>query len=157
MDPAEVMDAYNIYLPALDGFLEDKPAIIKKLKKQIYQFMVKYEQVPNEKDFGSLWKFAKFLLSFNKDASANRKTIASLLVTISEQGAPSTFDCNLLRDPDHIPEDHDPTTEVAKASFLETSQSLVLTQSDKGLAQEIALQDDRWIRSLLPFQPTEFP
>ena len=37
MDADEVMDAYNIYSPALDGFLEDKPTIIKKLKKQIYQ------------------------------------------------------------------------------------------------------------------------
>jgi hypothetical protein len=157
MDPAEVMDAYNIYAPALDGFLEDKPAIIKKLKKQIYQFMVKYEQVPNEKDFGSIWKFAKFLLSFNKEATANRKTIASLLVTISEQGAPSTFDCNLLRDPEHIPEDHDPTTFVAKSAFVENSQSFVLTRGDAGVAQEIARQDDTWIRSLLSFQTTEFP
>jgi hypothetical protein len=102
MDPKEVMQAYEIYSPALDGFMEGMPPIIKKVKKQIYQYLVKYEQVPNEKDFSSVWKFLKFLLKFNKDAPANRKTIASILRAIGEQGAKSEFDCNLLRDPTNL-------------------------------------------------------
>jgi len=107
MDADEVNAAYDIYSPALDGFLESKNAIIKKFKKQIYQFMIKYEQVPDEKDFGSIWKFIKFLLSFNKKAPATRKTIASILVAIGNENTKlqtgPVFDCNLLRDPDHIP------------------------------------------------------
>jgi hypothetical protein len=107
MDADEVNRAYEIYAPALAGFLKDKNAIIKKFQKQIYQFMIKYEKVPDEKDMSSIWKFVKFLLSFDKKAPANRKTIASLLMAIGEQNKASAtlpqFDCNLLRDPDHIP------------------------------------------------------
>jgi len=109
MDPNEVMEAYRIYSPALDGFLEAKPGIVKKFKKQIYQYMIKYEEVPDEKDFGSVWKFLKFLVSFNKSAPANRKTIASILHQISLQNAKMVdpkepkFDCNWLRDPTNIP------------------------------------------------------
>lgn len=148
MDPAEVMDAYNIYSPALDGFLEKMPGVVKKLKKQIYQFMVKYEQVPDQKDFSSIWKFAKFLLSFNKDATANRKTIASILVTIGEQGTPSTFDCSLLRNPDTIPDDYDPNEHPAPVNSV-ASKTLVLTRDDMGLAQDIEGQSDSWIKWFL--------
>jgi hypothetical protein len=107
MDSNEVMNAYEIYSPALDGFLEDKSPIIKKFKKQIYQYMIKYEQVPDEKEFKSIWKFVKFLLKFNKKAPATRKTIASILFAIGEQNekmqTTPIFDCNLLRDPLNIP------------------------------------------------------
>ncbi len=112
MDPNEVINAYSIYSPALDGFLEDKSPIIKKFKKQIYQYMIKYEKVPDEKDFGSILKFVKFLLSFNKKAPADRKTIASILVAIGDENAKiatgPVFDCNLLRNPDAIPRDPQP-------------------------------------------------
>lgn len=112
MDANEVNNAYAIYSPALDGFLEDKSPIIKKFKKQIYQYMIKYEQVPDEKDFGSIWKFVKFLLSFNKKSPADRKTIASILVAIGDENAKlqtgPIFNCNLLRDPDNIPNDPQP-------------------------------------------------
>ena len=148
MDPAEVMDAYSIYSPALDGFLEKMPNIIKKLKKQIFQYMVKYEKVPDEKDFSSLWKFAKFLLSFNKDAPANRKTIASILVTIGEQGTPSAFDCSLLRDPDHIPEDYDPSRMAVTSSAVRPT-SMSLTRSDNALAQDIETSPDSVIKGFL--------
>ena len=110
--------------------------------------MVKYEKVPDQKDFSSIWKFAKFLLSFNKGATANRKTIASLLVTIGEQGTPSTFDCSLLRDPDHIPEDYDPNLQsVANRPVL--SSSVPLTRGDAGLAQDIESSPDSLIKEFL--------
>jgi hypothetical protein len=111
MDANEVDRAYSIYSPALDGFLEDKNAIIKKFKKQIYQYLIKYEQVPNEKEFGSVWKFIKFLLSFNKEAPATRKTIVSVLTVIGDENKkmnPDNFDCNWLRDPERIPQDGNP-------------------------------------------------
>jgi hypothetical protein len=148
MDPAEVMDAYDIYSPALDGFLEEMPGVVKKLKKQIYQYMIKYEQIPNEKDFGSIWKFVKFLVSFNKGATANRKTIASILVTIGEQGATSLFDCNLLHDPENMPEDYDSNRDSAPVSVTE-ARPLVLTRDDATLAREIEGQSDSWIKFFL--------
>jgi hypothetical protein len=107
MDEDEVNRAYSIYESALDGFLEEKSPIIKRFKKQIYQYMIKYEQVPDEKDFGSVWKFVRFLLNFNKRAPGNRKTIVSLFDVIGEQNKKlqtgPQFNCNSLRDPDNIP------------------------------------------------------
>lgn len=108
LDEDEINRSYEIYGPALDGFLEDKNPIVKSFKKQIFQFMIKYEQVPDEKDFKSIWKFIRFLLSFDKRVPGNRKTIVSLLNVIGEQNAKlrtgPEFDCNLLRDPENIPE-----------------------------------------------------
>jgi hypothetical protein len=133
MDPDEVMDAYEIYSPALDGFLDGKPGIIKALKKQIYQYLIKYEQVPNEKDFSSLWKFVKFLLSFNKKAPATRKTIISILDVIGIENAKLQtgpgFDCNLLRHPDLIkynPESPQNVTPLSTPS-LDLARSLPQT------------------------------
>ncbi len=152
MDADEVMDAYNIYSPALDGLLENQPGIIKKLKKQIYQFLIKYEQVPDQKNFSSIWKFAKFLVSFNKGAPAKRKTIASILLTIGEQGAASTFDCNLLRNPNDIPRDElavlTPHEASAQQSFF-MSRPLILTQGDMAIAQDVEAQSDSWLKLFL--------
>jgi hypothetical protein len=112
MDADEVNRAYEIYSPALDGFLLDKPAIIKSLKKQIYQYLIKYETVPDEKEFKSIWKFVKFLVSFNKKAPAYRRTLAAILATIGEQNLKASiklgkpqFDCNWMHNPDTIPRD----------------------------------------------------
>jgi hypothetical protein len=107
LDVNEVNNAYSIYSGALDGFLAGKPSIIRRLKKQIYQYLIKYEEVPDETNHGSVWKFAKFLLRFNKQSTANRKTIVSVLMAIGEQNAKMSidpkFDCNYLRDPTNIP------------------------------------------------------
>jgi hypothetical protein len=107
LDPDEVERGYVIYSPALDGFLENKNPLVKRFKKQIFQYMIKHETVPDEKDFGSVWKFVKFLLRFNKKAPATRRTILSVLGVIGEENKKlqtgPQFDCNLLRDPDAIP------------------------------------------------------
>jgi hypothetical protein len=107
LNPDEVNSAYSIYGPALDGFLVTKPSIIQKFKKQIYQYLIKFEEVPDEKKFKSIWKFIKFLMSFDKDAPATRKTIASVLKAIGDENAklPTApqIDCNYLRDPNNIP------------------------------------------------------
>ena len=108
MDAYEVDTAYSIYSPALDGFLESMPSIVKKFKKQIYQYLIKYEKVPDQKEFKSIWQFVKFLLSFNKKAPATRKTLASVLTAIGEQNKilnppkDPNF-CNYLRNPETIP------------------------------------------------------
>lgn len=121
LDPDEVNDAYQIYSWALDGFLVDKPSYIKLFKKQIYQFMIKYEEIPNEKDPKSIGKFLKFLVSLNKKSSATRKTFASVLYGISEENkkirianGTETFDCNWLRDM-KFPEERPPQSEPATA------------------------------------------
>ncbi|MFP5385155.1 MAG: hypothetical protein ACLGHN_03705 [Bacteriovoracia bacterium] len=107
LDAAEIDRSYEIYSPALDGFLLEKNPLIKKLKKQIFQYLVKYEEVPDETNFKSVWKFVKFLLSFNKKADGNRKTIVSILDVIGDENAKTStgpkYDCNWLRDPDNIP------------------------------------------------------
>lgn len=106
LDASEMDKAYSIYSPALDGFLTSKPAIIKSLKKQIYQYLIKYERVPDDKEFKSVWKFVKFLLSFDKKAPAKRKTLAAILRTIGQENMklnPGTFDCNWMRNPTTIP------------------------------------------------------
>lgn len=119
MDSDEVNKAYEIYSPALDGLLQGKNPTLKKFKKQIFQYIIKYEQVPDEKNFGSIWKFIKFLVSFNKKSSANRRTILSVLMAISEENMKlqegPKFNCDLMRDPTTIPR---------QAEFESTSQAI---------------------------------
>ena len=114
LDVSEVEEAYSIYSWALDGFLIDKPSYIKLFKKQIYQYLIKFEEVPNEKDPKSIAKFLKFLVSFNKKSSATRKTFSSVLYGISEENrkirvanGTETFQCNWLKNPNTIPPEED--------------------------------------------------
>ncbi len=110
MDPSEVERAYSIYTTALDGLLKDKPGYIKALKKQIYQFLIMTEMVPDTKDPASIKKFLGFLVSPNKSAPAYRRTLAAVLYQIGTQnnlineaaGKP-VFNCNWMKDPEHIP------------------------------------------------------
>jgi hypothetical protein len=76
------------------------PGFVKLLKKQIYQFLIKYREIPSA---DNLWKFLKFLVG-NKKAPADRTTIGTILAVISEESAKKTpeeerFDCDTLRDP----------------------------------------------------------
>ncbi|HXH32520.1 MAG TPA: hypothetical protein VNJ01_17100 [Bacteriovoracaceae bacterium] len=108
MDWWEVNNAYEIYSTALDGFLASKPSIIRKFKKQIFQYMIKYEQIPDIKDPKSIAKFIWFIGPFGKKkAPAYRSTISSILASISEENkkisTDQQFDCNYLRDPENIP------------------------------------------------------
>ena len=128
MDPNEVMNAYAIYKPAINGMLPklpsvlDTPKIREALAKQVYLYLVKFEEVPKTKSGQDIWKLVKFLLSFDgKKAPAHRKTIASILRIVSEESKKKAeaayeaspndptvekpFDCNWLRDPDNIPRD----------------------------------------------------
>lgn len=119
MDPDEVMNAYSIYKPAIQGMLPklpsvlDTPKIRETLAKQVFLYLVKFEEVPQTKTGKDIWKLVKFLLSFNaKKAPATRKTISSILWIVSEQGkvkaaeeGEPVFDCNWLHDPTNIPRD----------------------------------------------------
>jgi hypothetical protein len=147
MDPAEVMDAYAIYSPALDGFLEKMPSMVKRLKKQIYQYLVKYEQVPNEKEFSSILKFVKFLLSFDKNAPATRKTVGSILVAIGEQGSTNTFNCDCLKNPDNIPQDQSQCSKVDSDTVA--ARVTRLTRSDMSLAIGIESEPEAQVKAYL--------
>lgn len=117
-DPDEADLAYSVYSTALDGFLEDMPSIVKKLKKKIYLYLLKHEKVPDAESFGGIVKFVKFLVSFNQNNGASRKTMAAVLRAIGNENAKGraeagekVWDCNLLRNPNTIPSDYDPNKE----------------------------------------------
>jgi hypothetical protein len=139
LDANEVMDAYEIYSPALDGFLKGKSKLIKSLKKQIFQYMIRYEKIPDESQFGSTLKFIRFLIRFDKGASANRKTIASLLNVISSQGTPNKFDCELMRNPTTIPPDYDPD---APLMIGPVDTEVKLTPADQALFNDVQNESD---------------
>jgi hypothetical protein len=119
MDHEEVVDAYAIYKPAIMGMLPKLPSVLNTAKiretlaKQVYLYLVKFEEVPQTKQGKDIWKLVKFLLSFNaKKAPATRKTISSILWIVSEEGKKKSiaegdpqFDCNWMHDPDNIPRD----------------------------------------------------
>ncbi|MES2527746.1 MAG: hypothetical protein V4598_11690 [Bdellovibrionota bacterium] len=141
LDANEVNDAYQIYSWALDGFLVDKPSYIKLFKKQIYQFMIKFEEIPNEKDPKSIGKFLKFLVSVNKKAPATRKTFASVLYGISEENkkirianGTETFQCNWLKDPNNIPREPEAVRPLPQASEESYAPLLNLVEN-KGVSE----------------------
>lgn len=151
MDAAEVNNAYSIYESALDGFVS---GIVKNFKKQIFQYLVKYETVPDQKQFKSIWKFVKFLVSFNKKAPASRKTIGAILKAISEQttiqsiakGEPQ-FDCATLRNPDAI----NAAYRVEQQRLMNTANAGVtrLSLEDLVLRDQINSQSDDEIKAEL--------
>lgn len=122
-DPDEADLAYSVYSSALDGFLTDMPSFVKGLKKQIYFYLLKYEDVPPQeiKNFRSLTqmikgggRLAKLWLGIGKPG-ATRKTMAAVLRAIGNENAKmrlnngdKLWDCNLLREPWNIPADYDP-------------------------------------------------
>ena len=103
LDPSEVDAGYSIYESAIDGFLDDYPSIVRRFKKQIYRYLIKYEEIPAVDSASSAWRLVRFLGSLRKATSANRKTIASILRVIGEQSDKTAtgpkFDCNTLRNP----------------------------------------------------------
>lgn len=102
MDKEEVLDAYEIYGPAIEGFINKMKGIelilARQLKREIFLYLIKHEEIPSGVQ---LLKFVAF--DFKKRSTANRKTIASILVNIGAQGAPDTFECKWMRTPNHIP------------------------------------------------------
>lgn len=103
LDSSEVDAGYAIYESAIDGFLDEYPSIVRRFKKQIYLYLIKYEEIPSADSAGSTWRLIRFLGSLKKATPANRKTIASILRAIGEQSEKTAtgpkFDCNSLRSP----------------------------------------------------------
>ena len=100
MDPQEVDDAYAVFGSAIRSMVAKEGDALVPLAKQIYFYLIRYEKTPDPKKFKNLLHFVGFLMRFNKKAPATRKTIASVLKIIGEQGTPDPFDCQSLRNPD---------------------------------------------------------
>ena len=79
--------------------------IAKLIAKPIFQYLVKYGEVPNTDQFRSIWKFVRFILkkSKNKNADISRTTVSTILKVIGEQSENADlhpFKCEeCLRDP----------------------------------------------------------
>lgn len=103
LDPNEVDAGYAIYESAIEGFLDNYPSIVGRFKKQIYLYLIKYEEIPAVDSVSSAWRLVRFLGSLRKATPAKRKTIASILRVIGEQSDKTStgpkFDCNSLRNP----------------------------------------------------------
>jgi hypothetical protein len=82
----EVLSAYyEVYEGAIKGLVAPDGGFMEKLAKPIFQYLVKYGEVPDTKNFTSIWAFVKFLLKVNKRADATRTTVATILKTLGEQ------------------------------------------------------------------------
>ena len=104
MDANEVTDAYYaLYKPAIIGMVKDMGIpLLDKLSKQIFQYLIKYKQIPKGK---TIPHFLKFLISRKKQAPAYRSTIAAILRIIGETspaGQDNPFQCELFREPDKL-------------------------------------------------------
>lgn len=110
----EVLNAYyEVYEGAIKSLVAPDGGFMEKLSKPIFQYLVKYGEVPDTANFGSLWEFVKFLLKINKRADATRTTVATILKTLGEQSENTQnhpFKCQeCLADPNTvcIPDDGD--------------------------------------------------
>lgn len=99
LDASEMKTAYNeTFYSAIEALVEEQASIIAKLpfnlgsavSRKIYYYLIKHRKIPEK--FGEYLK----LLTIGP-SSADRDTLAAVLKIISEQGATSTFDCELLR------------------------------------------------------------
>ncbi len=103
----EVLEAYyGVYKGAIIALVEGRvnnKMLAKLLAKPIFQYLVKYGEVPQVDQFKSIWKFVRFILRKNKSADISRTTVSTMLKTIgesSENAAKHPFKCEeCLRDP----------------------------------------------------------
>ncbi len=81
LDYEELMDAFQVYKGSIETLIAkmDNTGMLKKLSKEIFLFLVKYETTPDPKNAKSLGKFLKFLLENKKKITGDRRTIASIL------------------------------------------------------------------------------
>jgi hypothetical protein len=85
----EVLNAYyKVYRGAVTALVEDivgSAFIARYMAKPIFQYLVRYGDVPNIENFSSVWRFVKFILKRNKQADISRTTVASILKVIGDQ------------------------------------------------------------------------
>lgn len=101
LDPNEVDHSYSTYAQAVKAIVPGD--FLKKWSKDFYLYLMKYEKVPEVKDVGffrALGEGADFIWykAFrNKQTTATRYTLATVLRVIDEQSESKPFDCETLR------------------------------------------------------------
>ena len=87
----EVLNAYyTTYEGAIKGLVAPNGGFLEKLSKPIFQFLIKYGRVPNQKNVSDLWKLAKIVVSKSaRRADAKRVTIATILKVVGEENGKS--------------------------------------------------------------------
>ena len=99
----EVLYAYNqVYIGAIKALIDPDGGFMTRFSKPIFQYLIKYGEVPDTGNIGNIWRFVKFLLfKVNKKADATRTTISNILKTIGEQsGGDNPYKCEeCWRDP----------------------------------------------------------
>lgn len=116
LEPREVDTAYTVYKPAIEALIE--PAFMKRFSYGIFQYMVKYNKVPEIPEINGVRSFlnaagagvhlVQFLIRPNRyrRANADRMTFAKILEIIGKNSPAALadpFDCELLRDEETIP------------------------------------------------------
>lgn len=116
LEPREVSTAYAVYKPAIEALIE--PAFMKRFSFGIFQYMVKYNRVPEIPDITgvrSFWRalregthLIQHLVRPNRfrTANADRMTFATILEIIAKNSPAALedpFDCEILRDEQTIP------------------------------------------------------
>lgn len=99
MDPSEVRAAYGVaFKSAVQALVAKRASVIAKLpfnlgdtiSQRIYYYLIKYKTTPEK------WNEYLRLVTIGA-TTAKRDTIAAVLRKISDEGEPSTFDCETLR------------------------------------------------------------
>jgi hypothetical protein len=110
LQPNEVMDAFPIYKSAVENIIP--VGFLKRYSKGFFQYLIKYEKVPDVQgidSLGAFWQavkdgvhFIKFLLTPERKrlASADRYTFAKILEVLAEFSPEATdnpFPCDALK------------------------------------------------------------
>ncbi len=110
LDASEVDLAYSQLSIMLDVYLAKEPSL-KKFKKQIFAYVLRYGKYPDVNSFGGVARLVKFLAGFHARTIATRTMLASLVAATrmelekarAENG--EAFNCDYLKDPEHIPQE----------------------------------------------------
>ena len=110
LQPNEVMNAFPIYKTAVENIIPI--GFLKRYSKGFFQYLIKYEKVPDVqgiKSLGDFWKavkdgvhFVKFLLTPERKrlASADRYTFAKILEVLADfspEAKENPFPCDALK------------------------------------------------------------
>jgi hypothetical protein len=84
MDYDELLNAYDVYRGSIETLVDkdDPTHLLKKVSKEIFLFLVKYNEMPGKNKVtgaDNTAKFLLFLLQNKKNISGDRTTIASIL------------------------------------------------------------------------------
>lgn len=101
LDPNEVDNSYGTYAAAVKAIIPSE--FLKKWSKDFYLYLMKYEKVPEVENVGFFravgegMDFVLYKAFRNKQTTATRNTLATVLRVISEKSKSKVFPCETLR------------------------------------------------------------